>query len=87
MLAGNKIPAGNKTLVREVEARIPCDCHSVDCNPKQQDFEHRQLAGGRKPGGRTRKANTSDSTRGTPSWQYPLGTGRQKTKEQSGSQC
>lgn len=25
--------------------QIPCDCHSTGCNPKQVDFEHRQLAG------------------------------------------
>lgn len=53
--------AGDKMLACDVEVRVPCDCRSADCNPNQQDFEHRQLAGSGKWEGRSlglRRKNT-----------------------------
>lgn len=54
--------------------RIPCDCNAVKCNPKQQDFEHRQL---QDPGIATRLY----SARRTPTWPITIGP-KKKTATQ-----
>jgi len=53
---------------------VPCDCHSIHCNPEQKDFQHRQLD----------KINSGYTTRPylarrTPTWSSTLT--RKKTKE------
>ncbi|KAF2031090.1 hypothetical protein EK21DRAFT_64188 [Setomelanomma holmii] len=40
----NSVLARGNPLGLQVGGRVPCDCHFPDCNPKRQDFEHRQLA-------------------------------------------
>ncbi|KAJ8110511.1 hypothetical protein OPT61_g6667 [Boeremia exigua] len=37
------VSPSNNPLELVVENRIPCDCSSLECNPSQLDFEHRQL--------------------------------------------
>jgi hypothetical protein len=39
----SKASEGENLLRLETARRIPCDCRSRHCNPKQEDFEHRQL--------------------------------------------
>ncbi|KAK5088082.1 hypothetical protein LTS08_004858 [Lithohypha guttulata] len=78
---------GNNMLGREVEARIPCDCHSVKCNPEQQDFEHRQLAGSRTTKFRSRKPKSSSFVYQPPVWPDALGLRRTEMGEKSISQC
>lgn len=79
--------AGNKMLAGEVEDRIPCDCHWVDCNPNKEDFEHRQLASSRRMIGRSRKANTSDSISRVSTWSDALGLKRETAGEKGDNQC
>lgn len=44
MLAENRgSPKGSNPLRLVTEQRVPCDCSSFDCNPKQEDFPDRQL--------------------------------------------
>jgi hypothetical protein len=65
--------------------RIPCDCHSVDCNPKQEDFEHRDL---------TISSGKGLSKRGTFSYPQPQtlepdesNLRRKSTEKENGDQC
>ena len=57
MLTENNVVASGNPLGLEVGVRVPCDCHSVDCNPKQEDFEHRQLTVSRGWKGHSRRGN------------------------------
>jgi hypothetical protein len=43
MLVEHKVSSSNNPLDLVTEDRIPCDCTSLECNPKQESFRHRQL--------------------------------------------
>lgn len=55
-------------LATDSSDRVPCDCRDIECNPKQQDFEHRQLHD-LKSGAATRFY----SARRTPTWPNTVG--------------
>jgi hypothetical protein len=38
MLTENNLVASGNTRGLEIGVRVPRDCHSVDCNPKQEEF-------------------------------------------------
>ena len=59
--------------------RVACDCHSVECNPTQQDFAHRQLAISRRMQGHSRDGNTFDYAARVPSRHVSFGLRRKKT--------
>lgn len=45
MRAESRIPLGQSNpLDLTTGDRVPCDCSSLECNPKQEDFPHRQLS-------------------------------------------
>lgn len=41
VLAHGTLPHGTP---KDFQYRVPCDCYSAECNPKKEDFEHRDLA-------------------------------------------
>jgi anaerobic selenocysteine-containing dehydrogenase len=44
MRTENRVPGGTSNPLGLVtDDRIPCDCNSLDCNPYQEPFSHRQL--------------------------------------------
>jgi hypothetical protein len=76
-----------KMLANNGGVRVPCDCHSVDCNPKQVDFEHRQLTVSRGWKRRSRKVNLFHRARQTPVRPGNSDFRRKTTEKDSGSQC
>lgn len=48
MLVETNVSPSSNPLGLIPRDRIPCDCDSIDCNPIQEDFPHRQLARTRK---------------------------------------
>jgi len=87
MLIDNKVMASGNTLGLEVRGRAPCDCHSVDCNPKQEDFKHRQLTVSRGWKGRSRRGNLFQPATQTPAQLDESNFRRKITDENSGNQC
>ncbi|KAJ4992106.1 hypothetical protein SVAN01_02427 [Stagonosporopsis vannaccii] len=43
MPAEHNVSPHNNPLGLEMGGCVPCDCSSLSCNPKQEDFKHRQL--------------------------------------------
>lgn len=87
MLVRNHAPIEENFLDREVDIRIPCDCRSLDCNPTQQDFQHRQLTRVKTIERRSLKANSQNPASRTPTWPDALGVRSKKAEEKRVSPC
>lgn len=87
MLVRNNTPSKGNFLDREVDVRIDCDCRSLDCNPPQKDFEHRQLTRVKTIDAYSRKTNSRKSASRTPTWPDALSIRHTKTEEKRVSPC
>jgi hypothetical protein len=65
MSVEHKVSHSNNPLNLVIGPRIPCDCRSLECNPNQEDFWHRQLPAKRGKG-RLAWGGSSISTQRTP---------------------
>jgi len=62
--------------------RVPCDCHSLECNKKQVDFDHRNLRSKARSG----KGNLFGRTGPAPVQRIDTNPKRRATEKQNGSE-